>query len=327
MNMQQPAPPNTPVSSYEVPSSVQNVGNSISETYNDVSQSIKSSIDGFSNSAEAGEGASSSFLQSNTLIAKFAFLMLIIIIFVVLLNLGILLIQYFTDSSNSPYIQKKMISGHEGKTVAQDPINPDSILVKRSNNESSGIEFTWSTWIKIDELPNMTTPPTYQHIFHKGVRDFKVNGDGIALTTNGPGLYVKPYRPTDNDATIASLRVIMSTNQDGNNNYIDIDDIPLKRWVNVIIRMQNTTVDVYVNGTISGRLNLTDVPLQNYYDVEICRNGGFTGSLSALRYYDNALNIFQITKIVAAGPIVEVDDPKLEKNYNYLSTSWYTAKV
>ena len=58
MNMQQPAPPNTPVSSYEVPSSVQNVGNSISETYNDVSQSIKNSIDGFSTPAEAGEGAS-----------------------------------------------------------------------------------------------------------------------------------------------------------------------------------------------------------------------------------------------------------------------------
>ena len=108
MNMQQPAPPNTPVSSYEVPSSVQNVGNSISETYNDVSQSIKSSIDGFSTPAEAGEGASSGFLQSNTLIAKFAFIMLIIIIFVVLLNLGILLIQYFTGSSNSPYIQKKI---------------------------------------------------------------------------------------------------------------------------------------------------------------------------------------------------------------------------
>jgi hypothetical protein len=250
--------------------------------------------------------------------------------FVVLLNLGILLIQYFTGSSHSPYIQEKMVSGASNQTRTQDPSNPESILVKRSNNESSGIEFTWSTWIKIDELPNMTTPPYFQHIFHKGVSDFKSKedgGDGIASTTNGPGLYVKPYRPTDNDATIASLRVVMSTNERGNNNYIDIDDIPLKRWVNVIIRMQNTTVDVYINGTISGRLNLTDVPLQNYYDVQIGKNGGFIGSLSALRYYDNALNIFHITKIVAAGPIIEVDDPKLEKNYNYLSTSWYTAKV
>ena len=326
MNMQQSAPPNTPVSSYEVPPYVQNVGDSIGETYNDVSQSIKNSIDGFSTPAEAGEGASIGFLQSNTLIAKFAFIMLIIIVFVVLLNLGILLIQYFT-SSNNPYIQNNMISGSSSKTVNQDPSNPDSILVKRSNNESGGIEFTWSTWIKIDEIPETDTTEKYQHIFHKGVNDFKKDGDGIALTTNGPGLYVKPYKPTQNVATIASLRVIMSTNQDGNNNYIDIDDIPLKRWVNVIIRMQNTTVDVYINGTISGRLNLTDVPLQNYYPVQICQNGGFEGSLSSLRYYDNALNIFQITKIVAAGPNTKIDDAKLEKNYNYLSTSWYTAKV
>ena len=57
------------------------------------------------------------------------------------------------------------------------------------------------------------------------------------------------------------------------------------------------TLDIYINGTVSGRYNLSDVPFQNFYDVHVCQNNGFTGKLSNLRYYDSALNIFQITKM------------------------------
>lgn len=317
------------------PNSMQKISNTISNTYNDVSQSIKSSIDGFSNQSEAGEGASEGFLQSNTIIAKFSFLMLIIIIFIVLLNLGILLIQYFTTTSDSPYLYYGMKSGATEVVRTQDPTNSESILIKRSNNQSSGIEFTWSTWIFINELPGAEAKHKYNHIFNKGPGDISnEKGDGIDLQGNGPGLYIKPYNndvgssPSTGD--IASLRVIMTTNANGNDSYIDIDDIPIKKWVNIIIRMQNTIMDVYVNGTISGRLTLTDVPIQNYYNVNITKNGGFNGNLSNLRYYDYAMNIFEITKIVSNGPNLDTDAEnkgKLQKNYNYLSTSWYTAKV
>ena len=324
MNMQPNAPPNTTPASYEVPQGIQNVGSSISQTYDNVSQSIKSSIDGFSEQAEAGVGASTGFLDSNTIIAKFAFLILIIIIFIFLLNLGIVAIQYFMTPSDSPYLINGMIDGNRGQTIPQDPKKPDSILIKRSNNESSGIEFTWSTWIRIDEFEEVTEK--YQHVFHKGANTF--GEDGVASTTNAPGLYIK-QRSNGNGANTATLKVVMSTNASGSDNTKEIDDIPLQKWVHVIIRMQNTVMDVYINGTISGRLNLSEVPLQNYYDVQICRNKGFTGKLSNLRYYDYALNIFQITKVVAAGPNTAAVDSteKLEKNYNYLSSSWYAAKV
>tara|TARA_B100000902_G_C27321589_1_gene925067 strand:- start:1948 stop:2934 length:987 start_codon:yes stop_codon:yes gene_type:complete len=317
------------------PNSMQKISNTISNTYNDVSQSIKGSIDGFSNQSEAGEGASVGFLQSNTIIAKFSFLMLIIIIFIVLLNLGILLIQYFTTTTDSPYLYYGMKSGATEVVRTQDPTNSESILVKRSNNQSSGIEFTWSTWIFINELPGAEEVNKYQHIFNKGPGNISnEKGDGIDLQGNGPGLYIKPFnndvKSAPSTGDIASLRVIMTTNANGNDRYIDIDDIPIKKWVNIIIRMQNTVMDVYVNGTISGRLTLTDVPIQNYYNVNITKNGGFNGNLSNLRYYDYAMNIFEITKIVSNGPNLDTDAEnkgKLQKNYNYLSTSWYTAKV
>ena len=181
--------PNIPSTStnIEIPQSVQNIGNNISESVNNLSESVKSSLDGFSQSADAGMEASSGFLSSNTIIAKFVFLILIIIVFIILLNLGILAIQYFLNpSGSSPYLIDGTFSGNQQETIKQDPNSVDSILIKRSNNQSSGIEFSWSTWIQIDEL---TVGSNHQHIFHKGVNEF--DSTGLAKINNAPGLYIK----------------------------------------------------------------------------------------------------------------------------------------
>lgn len=321
------APPPATASRIEIPQSIQNIGNSISSSMNDLSQTISSSINGFSQPAQTGIDNSSGFLSSNTIIAKFAFLILVIIVFLFLLNLGVLIIQYFMSSSSSPYLVNGMIDGTSGTVVTQDPKLTGSVLIRRSNNESTGIEFTWSTWIRIDDLPESGIDSKYRHVFHKGTNEFD-EVTGIAKISNGPGLYISQIAPTgSNNASFASLRVVMTTTTSGSNEFVEVDDIPLKQWVNVIIRLQNTTLDVYINGTVAARLNLTKVPLQNYYDVSVCKNGGFLGKLSNLRYYDHALNIFEISKIVAAGPNMSTVAKKEMTNYNYLSTSWYTAKL
>jgi hypothetical protein len=48
------------------------------------------------------------------------------------------------------------------------------------------------------------------------------------------------------------------------NEQIVIPDLPLNKWVNVIIRCENTTLDVYINGTITRSHMLHGVPKQNY---------------------------------------------------------------
>ena len=57
--------------------------------------------------------------------------------------------MYFNSPSKSPYLVKGLLNGNDNITVSQDPNVADSILVPRSNNESSGAEFTWSSWIYI----------------------------------------------------------------------------------------------------------------------------------------------------------------------------------
>ena len=72
------------------------------------------------------------------------------------------------------------------------------------------------------------------------------------------------------------------------------------------------------------------VPKQNYYNVNVCPNGGFGGSLSNLRYYDHALDVMALNNIIIAGPStassnLSSDAKAVSGNYSYLSGLWYNS--
>ena len=68
------------------------------------------------------------------------------------------------------------------------------------------------------------------------------------------------------------------------NKEIEVPNIPINKWVNVIIRCHTTTLDVYINGTLARSIELSGVPKQNYGDVYVAMNGGFDGYISNLWY-------------------------------------------
>jgi hypothetical protein len=335
MNYQQPQSINTNIDAVQMQESVRTVGDNITNSIQNLTENVKESISGFSDQAqvivEEGAENSSGFLETNSLFAKFAFVMLVVIVFIFLLSLGIMLIQYFMSPSSNPYLVKGMVDGNAGITIPQDPGNSESILIKRSNNEKTGLEFTWSTWIYIDEMNIGDEYQKFQHIYHKGNDSYDVNG--IATVTNGPGLYLKQIIGNeDREPNTASLFIVMDTKTGKTNNAensLEIKDIPLKKWANVIIRMKNTVMEVYINGVVSGRLQFKEVPIQNYYDVHVGKNGGINGKISNVRYFKEALSIFDINNIVSAGPDIRTFrfDMKKMSSYNYLSNLWYTGKL
>jgi hypothetical protein len=333
MNFQQQQPQGSISTNIQLPEGVRNVGDSISSSLENMTSKMNESVQGFSEQAqgsiEAGSEASQGFLQSNTLFAKFAFVILIVIVFILLLSLGIMLLNYFLSSSENPYLVKGMVDGNSSFTIPQDPGNSESVLIERSNNQESGMEFTWSTWIYINELNTGDDYQMFQHIFNKGNDTYDVAG--IANVANGPGLYLKQKVGDDSENT-ASIFVIMDSKTgatNDNTNSLEVNEIPLKKWVNIIIRMKNTILEVYINGVVSGRLQFRDVPIQNFYDVNVCKNGGINGKISNLRYYKEALTIFDITNIVSSGPELRrfKFDIKKMNTYNYLSNMWYTNKL
>ena len=300
---------------------------SITQQLNSLKDSIADTVNEFSTKT-VGD-ASAEFLQSNSLIARFAFIFIVIIIFMILLRLGIFLIGYILKIKNNPYIIRGLIPGSQPVTIKQDPNDPSSVSILRSNNQKTGIEFTWCVWLNIANIvipDNKMTSVGYQHIFNKGNNEY--DAYGIATVNNGPGLYLS-------SSTDPTLIVVMNMVSDKNpTQVIDVNNIPLKKWFHVLIRIQNNLLDVYVNGVVTKRATLPDVPKQNYQDIYVCQNNGYTngfsGYLSDLKYYDYAMNIFDISNMVSAGPNLSTSSAHSSiANYGstYLSSLWYTNKI
>jgi len=309
-----------------VRNSVSNAATGTTNALADIRTNINSSVQDFSSKSVSQQG--SEFLQSNSIIAKFAFLILVLIVFMILFKLGAYLLNYFLKPKLNPYLVKGLIYGSQNKVIPQDPSKSNAITLYRSNNATTGMEFTWSVWLNL-ESSNFTQSNEQgklKHIFSKGGNGNYDVATGLMQLNNAPGLYLN----YDAESKEYKLKVIMSTvstvNADTSES-VEITSIPINQWFNVMIRLENKIMDVYMNGVIVKRLAFTNVPKQNYDDVFVCGNGGFSGSLSDLRYFNHSLNIFEINSIVYSGPTLKSENRSNTKIYDYLSSSWYSKNI
>ncbi len=258
------------------------------------------------------------FLESNSLVAKVAFLILVLILFIFALRLGTTILSSIFSFSNSPYLVKGMVDAKQMINIPQDPNLNNSITITRSVNEDDGIEFTYSVWIYIDDLEY--NKGNFRHIFHKGNDNINFESQdgipsGMNQPNNAPGLYIAP--------NTNALVIVMNTFNTINNEVI-IPDIPLNKWVCVQIVVENREMDVYINGLLSRRMILDGVPKQNYGDVFVAMNGGFSGYISDLRYFNYRLGTSRIQSIVNKGPNLEMSGDMIKKaKPRYLSMRWF----
>lgn len=266
----------------------------------------------FSSNSNSYIDSTKEFFDSNSLIAKVAFLMLVLFLFVLLLRLGISALGYLYTGSSSVKLFNGMVDAKQLIVYPQDPAIDGAKTINRSVNATDGVEFTWSVWILIDDLTY--NQGKYKCVFYKG--NDSSNDQGLNFPNNSPGLYITPE--------LNNLVVIMNT-FNVINEEITINDIPLNKWVNVIIRCENTNLDVYVNGTIAKSHKLHGVPKQNYGEVFVAKNGGFSGYISNLWYYNHALGTSAIQDIMSKGPNTKMtsDSTSNITSSNYLSMRWY----
>ena len=204
----------------------------------------------------------------------------------------------------SPYIFEKTKDARRRAVITQNPNKEGSVILPRSSNEKGGIEFSYSTWLFIDNYNYKLGQ--WKHVFHKG--------NESSWPLRAPGVWLHP--------TKNALRVYMNS-YDEISEHVDIENIPINKWFSLIMVMRGQTMDIYINGNVKKSLKLNSIPKQNYGDVYINSFGGFSGYLSRLRYYDYALNYSEIDAVNKAGPNLM---PVAESNENppYLTANWWT---
>ena len=267
------------------------------------------------------------FMASNSLIAKFAFILFVLLIFVLTLRLGVGLMSTYFSPTGTPKLFVGMYPGNVAKTFPQSPLDASkadpATTIIRSTNERGGIEFTWSLWIFLEADPTATK---YKHIFSKGnpqqyaskysPGESRPPSNGLMFPNNAPGLYVTPGRN--------ELLLIMNT-FDSIDQEVTIDNMPFNKWVNVIIRVKDKNLDIFINGIITKNLQFSSPPRQNYENVQLHLNGGFSGYTSNLWYYNYALGTNAINSIVYWGPNTKLAESNglTDTTSDYLSSKWY----
>jgi hypothetical protein len=277
----------------EISSNVQSVADTTKSTMGTGLDAIKSVLppaptpsDGISFSLSDYTTMSSDFLESNSYIARAAFILLVVFAFFVLLRLATGLIKYFIGRTEDPVkLIDGMTRGNQSQVLSQ---GFGGKTIFRSSNEETGIEFTWSVSLYIEDTIN--NPPKYSHVFSKGsVPSFSDTG-GIQTINQAPGMYLNN---ADN-----SLIVTMDSFNQTNATQIIVPNIPHNKWLNVLIRGKGKLVDIYINGQVVKSVNLPDIPKQNYGNVYVSQSSGFSGSISNLWYFKHALSIIEIQNLL-----------------------------
>tara|TARA_A100001015_G_scaffold309956_1_gene410382 strand:+ start:995 stop:1870 length:876 start_codon:yes stop_codon:yes gene_type:complete len=271
-------------------------------------------VSGFSNNESKLMGTKE-FLESNSLVAKTAFLLLVVVVFVILLRIGISFLTWVMSYSTTPHLIDGMIDGKQMRVIEVDPNEKGSKPITRSDDENDGIEFTWSVWLYVDDMDYKKGQ--YRHIFHKGNDNINLDSKpyGINFPNNAPGLYLAP---DTND-----LVVVMNT-FDHIEEKITVKNYPLNKWFNVMIRAEGLDCDVYINGTITNKHILKSVPKQNYDKVYMSLNGGFSGHTSNLWYWNYALGTTEMQHIIDKGPNMTIlGDDMMQGKPRYFSLRWF----
>ena len=207
----------------------------------------------------------------------------IIIVLVILMLIKGSFMSILNSKKNDPFLLKGSKNAKNSLIIPQNPKEEGSITLYRSDNEDGGMEFTYTFWMLIDNLSYKHGQ--WKHVFHKG------NDTGYPL--RAPGVYLHPTKNL--------MRFYMNTHDDILD-YVDVDNIPLRKWMCVGIVLKQKDLDIYINGSLKTRKTFAGLPRQNFGDVWINLFGGFEGYMSELRYHRKALEGHELDSIVSGGP-------------------------
>jgi hypothetical protein len=152
--------------------------------------------------------------------------------------------------------------------------------------KGSPSSFSLGFWFYINALPEGNerwNQPKFmgkwKHIMHIG----HVLNKNDETTLQSPGFW---FLPEQNKM----LCTISTYNGPKQNENTIINNIPLNKWTNVMMVVQNRVMDIYINGKLEKSKSLLNQPREEKGgNLYITNNGGFPGFLSYVQYYDKSL--------------------------------------
>lgn len=213
-------------------------------------------------------------------------------------------------------------------TINQNPNTKGSSPVHLSINERSGIEFSYAFYLNVHPAA-FRQEYGLTHIFHKGFsQQFPLLAPGVYMRsdTNTLRVYINSYKTW--------------------NNYLEVENIPVGKWVHIAIICKDKAFEVYINGNLARRMSFDGyTPYQNFEDIycfsqrritikqslvpSVDTNGfdvfgAMKGMISRLSYFSYALCYAEIQQLMNEGPSSKMDSATIQTNLPpYLDDTWW----
>ena len=236
----------------------------------------------------------------------------------------------YIEKARGIYLIDNTKDAKSSLVISQNSEKVSSNLITKSFNKPGGMEFTYSFWVLINNM-DIINKGKWKHVFHKGERNIIINNEPNQNGIMSPGVFIHP-----NTNTIRIYMNIPTIDPPNLLEYVDISNIPLKKWVNITFTFteQKDTInpnnhdklynclDVYINGLLKTWKPFTVLPTLNESDLWISNFGGFDGFISKLKYYDSAIGVKEIQSLLKDCP----SDKSCGLNADcppYLSNKWW----
>ncbi len=255
-----------------------------------------------------GENPVMSFLLGTGIGAQIAlFIVLCVVLYMFMMILEVAYTSFRQIGGTRVDILPETVSAKDKMyTFVQDPNSSIAKTLPYSDNERTGIEFSYSFYLWVNPS-SFKMENGLLHILHKGhPKCFPLMSPGVFLHSN------------------ANTLRIYQNSSDTWNNYIDIEGIPVKKWVHVAIVARSNSIEAYLNGNLTKKMKFEKgVLYQNYGDLYLFNprifvvngtgikslgqgnnfkvDGTFDGKTSRLTYFSYALTYTEIQSLSMQG--------------------------
>ncbi len=223
-------------------------------------------------------------------------------------------VSYRAYKSSSPFLVVDTIEGSAQKRI-------EANRIADPQDGKYGQEFTYCTWLYIKDTNfsginsnegcdiNNASGPLFRMIFNKGSDDLKKITDPTDSsktiwhypTLSSPGVFLYP--------NTNKLHIRFNTFEKGHMyKSADVGNIPLNKWFMLTIVLIGNSVDIYINNMLKKREVIGVVKL-NYGDLHIGSFGGFDGYLANFRYFNRAVQSWEIDEMYQIGTGTELRQP------------------
>lgn len=192
------------------------------------------------------------------------------------------------------YIAREIVLQEDPVDAKQElKISPDKMKLSQ---ELKGLSFSTSLWIYVKDW-------NYRFMQEKTI--FNRGGFKLLLGNRMNDLYLE--MPILNSNVPA--RILRK-------------DIPLQKWIHIVVTLENRHLDLWLNGKLYNARHLKNLPkiLENN-DTIFCENDGYSGYLSRVYHYEEPLTKYEIIRLFKSGPINNNPFNKIKNYFKKLSGS------